>query len=166
MAASQGSYNKFAWDSPLRFGLSPEEIGLYLARLKMGQPVEFNRQNLAGGAQFNDADTNAGSLLKVFRAEPLVDGTVRMTCDYELDGRGGQEPPTSSESRGPLEIHLMAGESQVIQSIMEYSLPRLTGWPTMMDYSIENTLSSAAIPNPHNYSSHQGGAGRDDGVPF
>jgi hypothetical protein len=176
--SNQGSYNKFAWDRPLRFGLSPEEIGLYLARLKIGQSVEFNRQssnrsdygNNNNGAQFDDDNTNAGSLLKVFRAQPLPDGTVRMTCDYELDGRGGQDPPTSYESTGPLEINLMAGESQVIQSIMEYSLPRLTGWPTMMDYSIENALSSATIPNPHNYSGAQGGGGggggRDDGVPF
>lgn len=163
-----GTYAKFAWDRPLRFGLSPEEIGLYLSRLKFGQAVEFNRQNRSdygnsNGAQFGDAAT--GSMLKVFRAQPLPDGTVRMECDYELDGQGGQEPPTEYESRGPLEINLLAGESQVLQSIMEYSIPRLTGWSTMMDHSMDNAFYTAAsgggIPNPHNYS-RQGG----DGIPF
>lgn len=29
--------------------------------------------------------------------------------------------------KGPLEIRLMMGESQVLKSIMEYSIPRLVG---------------------------------------
>ena len=165
--STEGAFNnKFAWDRPLRFGLSPEEIGLVVARLKCGQSVELNRQLRPEGGMSYD-DDNMGSIMKVFRAEPLPSGSIRMACDYEMDGRGGQNAPNANESRGPLGIELLVGESQVIQSIMEYSIPRLTGWSTMLDQSMEYAFRGSSVPNPHNYNSGgPGGAGRDDGVPF
>ena len=64
--------------------------------------------------------------------------------------------------KGPLEVSLMSGEYQVIKSIITYSLPRLVGWSTMLDHSIEQSFSGANTPSPHNYS-----AIRDDtDVPF
>lgn len=148
------STNRFLWDRPLRFALSPEEIGLVVARLKQGQSVEVNRRT-----QGFEYDQDGGSILKVFRAVPLDGGSVKMICDYEADGQGGQAPPDSNESQGPLGIDLMVGESQVVQSIMECSIPQLTGWSTMMDHSIDSAIASTASPNPHNY----GGGGS---VPF
>jgi len=103
------TYAKFAWERPLRFGLSPEEMGLYLSRLEFAQAVEFHRQNRSDNGSSNGAqvvDAATGSMLKVFRAQPLPDGTVRLECDFELNGRGGQEPPTEYASRGPLGIDL------------------------------------------------------------
>jgi hypothetical protein len=94
-----------------------------------------------------------------------------MVCDYELDGQGGQASP-ENESQGPLGIDLMVGESQVVQSILEYSLPRLTGWTALLDHSVDHSFSSAAtVPNPHNYGGggggYGGGGGRTQGgVPF
>jgi hypothetical protein len=35
---------------------------------------------------------------KVFRAFPRPDGSVQLVMDYELNGLGGQEPPTEKEA--------------------------------------------------------------------
>ena len=137
------SSNRYAYDRPLRFALSPEEAALLFAKLKYGQAVELNRQ------QRNDMDDN--SLVKVFRATPMPDGTVRMSCDYEKDGRGGQPPISEHETTGPLEINLMVGESITVQSILEYSIPRLTGWCTMLEHSIDQAMRGSNAPSPQNY---------------
>lgn len=183
-SASAGG--KFAWDKPLRFALSPEEVGLFLFRLRTGQPFESARQtrptdSFSGG--YGDISEGGGSpLQKVLRAHPHPDGSLSLTCDYELDdGTSGQEPPTPYEARGPLQIHLMVGEQQVLQSIMEYSIPRLTGWAPLMDHSVQKSWTNATngsndAVSPHNYSGRGGprgggggGFGSDgpgDGVPF
>lgn len=173
--------NKFAWDRPLRFALTPEEIGLVLTRLKQEKSVELNRHLRTTTGDYGDYfsnnnnntndDDNMDSLMKVFRAETLPNGSIRFVCDHEKDGRGGQDPPSQNESKGPLEIDLMVGEGFVVQSLMEYSIPRLTGWSTMLDHSMDQAFraSTAFVPNPHNYISRGrggGGGGREDGVPF
>jgi hypothetical protein len=37
----------------------------------------------------------------------------------------------------------MAGEYQVVKSIIEYSLPRLVGWSTFMDHALERSISDS-----------------------
>eukprot|EP00980_Cylindrotheca_fusiformis_P002922 scaffold678_cov98-Cylindrotheca_fusiformis.AAC.6 len=172
-----GGGTKFAWDRPLRFALSAEEVGTLLAALSSLQPVEFARQNGgAGGQQYgfhggaNDNNISGSSLQKVFRAIPnMNNGSIQFTIDYELDGRGGQDPPNPNEAPGPMEISLMTGEYLVIKSLMEYAIPRLVGWPQMMDRPLEqlvqtnnynNNQNDDDVPSPHNYSRGSGG------VPF
>ena len=161
---------RFAWDKPLRFAMSPEEVGLVLARVRQGESVEIHRRGGSGfgGPQHGTSTTTIQQQhvpLKVLRVAPLPGGGLRIVCDYELDGHGGQEPPEPNESQGPLGIDLMVGESQVVQSIMEYSLPRLAGWTSLLDQSIEQAFVAAtSVTNPHNYGG--GGGGRTDGVPF
>jgi hypothetical protein len=94
---------KFAWDRSLKFALSAEEIGTLVARLSTLQPVEFARQtaqnsNAQYGFHGNNNDKGMGSLQKVFRAIPNSDGSIQFSVDYELDGRGGQDPPNPKES--------------------------------------------------------------------
>lgn len=153
------SVNKFLFDRPLRFALSPEEVALVLTKLRYGQSVELNRQNRS---EYDDT-----SVVKVFRATAMTDGSVRMSCDYEKDGQGGQPPSSEYESTGPLEINLLIGESIVVQSIMEYSIPRLTGWTTMLDHSIENSFRASTVNNNNNTGNYNKGNRRDDTVlPF
>jgi Whirly transcription factor len=163
---------RFAWDKPLRFAMSPEEVGLVLARIRQGQSVEIHRRGGFGGAPPTTSTTTTIQQqhvpLKVLRVAPLPGGGMRIVCDYELDGHGGQEPPEPHESQGPLGIDLMVGETQVVQSIMDYSLPRLSGWATLLDHSMEHAFVEATtVTNPHNYGGGGGGGGRSDGgVPF
>lgn len=81
-----------------------------------------------------------------------------------------------TSQRGPLEVNLMVGEYHVLRSIVEYSIPRLTGWAPMMEHSLQQALqqstAQSGISSPHNYQmdpqqgkrSGGGGSGRD--VPF
>lgn len=64
---------------------------------------------------------------------------------------------------GPLEIILMAGEYQVVKSIIEYSIPRLVGWSTMLDSAMEEAIDRASKQDNGPYN-NQGGSG--GGVPF
>mmetsp|Transcript_59750 Transcript_59750/g.172434 ORF Transcript_59750/g.172434 Transcript_59750/m.172434 type:complete len:260 (-) Transcript_59750:88-867(-) len=161
----KGPEGRFLWDRPLRFALSPEEMGLLLTRMKQNQPIELHRKGRTDHFGFGSSQVphqhheEDGGLLKVFRAEPLKTGDVKMSCDYELDGRGGQQPATEMESQGPLSVELTAGEVQVVQSIVEYSLPRLTGWSHLLDHSMEQAFAQCLSP-PGNY-----GFG-NDGPPF
>lgn len=38
---------------------------------------------------------------------------------------------------------MMAGEYQVVKSLFEHSIPRLTGWAPMMDYALEKAMVRA-----------------------
>jgi hypothetical protein len=69
----------------------------------------------------------------------------------------------SSLQAGPLEIILMAGEYQVVKSIIEYSIPRLVGWTTMLDSAIEEAISGASNQDNDSYNNRGGSGGN---VPF
>ena len=49
----------------------------------------------------------------------------------------------SRSQRGPLEVHLMVGEYRVIDLLIQYSIPRITGWAPMMDHAMEQSLDLA-----------------------
>lgn len=157
----QGPGGKFEWTRPLRFALSPEEAGLVLARLKGGLPIELNRQTRSDDDQYG-----VMGLQKVLRVMPASDGSVQMICDFEVDGIGGQTPPSSKEGQGPFELSLMVGESQVLQSILEYSIPRLIGWAPMLDQAIQQSFQAAKPPSPPYTSSRGSGGHWSKGVPF
>jgi hypothetical protein len=63
----------------------------------------------------------------------------------------------------------MAGEYQVVKSIMEYSMPRLIGWSTMLDHAIEKSvmdqINSGGGGGGGGGSTSYGG-GYEGGVPF
>eukprot|EP00980_Cylindrotheca_fusiformis_P002920 scaffold678_cov98-Cylindrotheca_fusiformis.AAC.4 len=171
---------KFAWDRPLRFALSAEEVSTLLAALSSWQPVEFVRQVGGGQCGFHHgADNNICglSLQKVFRAIPNRndddgdddDGSIELSIDYELDGRGGQNPPNPNDAPGPMGISVTTAEYQVIKALMEYSIPRLLGWPQLMDRPLEQLMQTDCnnnnnnddnddVPSPHNYKRGSGGA--------
>jgi hypothetical protein len=95
------SEGRFAWDQAIKFALSAEEVGTLLSRLSNSHTVEFARQTgQSGNPQygFHNEDMGQGTLQKVFRAIPNPDGTVQFSIDYELEGRGGQDPPNPQES--------------------------------------------------------------------
>ena len=65
--------------------------------------------------------------------------------------------------KGPMAVDVPVGEYQVIRSIIEYSMPRLVGWTSLMDHSIEQSFKGTDdfFPSPHNYGSYDG-----NDVPF
>jgi hypothetical protein len=69
--------------------------------------------------------------------------------------------------KGPLEVILMAGEYQVVKSIMEYSIPRLIGWSTMLDHAIEKSvMDQIKSGGGGGGGSNSYGGGYEGGVPF
>lgn len=181
---------KYQWDTALKMALTPEEAASLLVRTTTttgntnntttASPpvVEIVRRPYVpsgGGSNPHAAVSQYDDLPnKVFRATtPLTTNAsspslgIELTVDYELDGRAGQDPPTPQEARGPLGIQLLAGEWRVLQSLIEYSLPRLTGWATQLDYGLQQKLMMSSNNSgdggfgmsgnsPHNY---QGGGG-------
>ncbi|KAL3936630.1 MAG: hypothetical protein SGBAC_008090 [Bacillariaceae sp.] len=164
----QHDNSRFAYDQAIKFALSAEEVGTLVACLSHGQPVELARQTGGQGQYgFHGNAPGVGSLQKILRAMPDHGGAATLSIDYELDGRGGQEPPNPNETTGPLEIRLMAGEFQVLKSIMEHSIPRLVGWAQMLDRPAEDLVSgnnSDNMSNPHSYNGNSGGG--NFSVPF
>mmetsp|Transcript_11418 Transcript_11418/g.27608 ORF Transcript_11418/g.27608 Transcript_11418/m.27608 type:complete len:311 (+) Transcript_11418:43-975(+) len=167
--------NRFAWDQSIKFALSAEEVGTLVACLSHGQPVELARQTAAQQQQqgqygFHGDTPGVGSLQKILRAMPDNGGAATLSIDYELDGRGSQESPNPNEAHGPLQIRLMAGEFQVLKSIMEHSIPRLVGWAQMMDRPAKDLVAASGggnnnnnMSSPHNYNKI---AGHNYNTPF
>mmetsp|Transcript_16058 Transcript_16058/g.28866 ORF Transcript_16058/g.28866 Transcript_16058/m.28866 type:complete len:151 (+) Transcript_16058:3-455(+) len=134
--------------------------------------TEIVRRPVSAGGFYDNAPE------KVFRGLLTPDGSLQLSVDFERDGIGGQEPPTPNEARGPLHIDLMVGEVHVLKSIVQYSLPRLTGWSDMMDHSMEEAIRKSTGPtnhsSPHNYQTNTTSVrgnfysqGNDEGnVPF
>jgi hypothetical protein len=87
---------RFSWDTPIRFALSPEEAGLLIAKIPKLQTLEFVRKASSDSSQFSDISVESAE--KVFRAIPKEDGSVIFTVDFEINGMGGQEPPTAKEA--------------------------------------------------------------------
>ena len=52
---------------------------------------------------------------------------------------------------------MMAGEYQVVKSIIEYSIPRLAGWAPLMEHAIEKSILDRI-----NFPQFQGGRGGGD----
>jgi hypothetical protein len=115
----RGADGKYQWDNSTRFALTPEEAAsVFLARLDPQKLVfwEYSQRGdaatesnvpvaMATVVRRPSMDTSLGSgnvadnnlPQKVFRASLQSDGSVELTVDYERDGMGGQDPPTTSE---------------------------------------------------------------------
>jgi hypothetical protein len=63
----------------------------------------------------------------------------------------------------------MVGEFHVLRSIIEYSIPKLIGWSTMLDASVEQAVEKSTQGNNQNYggrSPHNYQGNNDGGMPF
>jgi hypothetical protein len=88
---------KYAWDQAVRLALTPEEAGMVLAKVPTLEPIELARRTRTDGQYGTDAEVG-GILQKVFRAQGQPDGSVQFVIDYEMDGKGGQNPPSDKEA--------------------------------------------------------------------
>mmetsp|Transcript_5647 Transcript_5647/g.8233 ORF Transcript_5647/g.8233 Transcript_5647/m.8233 type:complete len:274 (+) Transcript_5647:110-931(+) len=129
------------WKEQVRFALDSSEVGLMVSQLPHN-PVEWARPP-AGHNSFGLADTpeggmNTGMPDKVLSIEPQEGARVKFTLDFKKDGVGGQDP------LAPMEVTAEAGEFEVMRSIMQTSLPFLSGWQTLMEvgtkYELEGNL--------------------------
>jgi hypothetical protein len=80
----------------VRLALTSEEAGMVLAKVPTLEPIELARRTRTDG-QYTDVDVG-GTLQKVFRAQGQPDGSVQFAIDYEMDGKGGQNPPSEKEA--------------------------------------------------------------------
>jgi hypothetical protein len=111
------SNGKYQWDESIRFALAAEEAAsVFMAQLdpqklllvpqQHGQIATADTVAMAEIVRRPNANSNPESSgffgidvpEKVFRATLQRDGSVQLTVDYERDGIGGQDPPTSLET--------------------------------------------------------------------
>lgn len=161
-----GSY---VWPDQVRFGLSPEEVGLLYNQLPQFG-IELSRvpsSYVRPEEQFGEgisSTPNPDTPDKVLKVQPGEASTVSFHIDYVKDGIGGQMPGQGQEGQaGPLEVTVQAGEFEVITSIMKASMPYLVGWSTLMDLSMQRSVDDAmqgggGASNPR-YSGDGGGTG-------
>jgi hypothetical protein len=153
-------------DSQLRFGLSPEEVGLILDQLP-NHPVELARRVPPGGE--NGGGSIGGVMSedtpdKVLRITPGAGGSVSFRIDYEKDGVGGQSPAYGEDhASGPLEVTAQLGEVQVVREIIRSSIPALVGWTTMLEVAMRKSIDDARNSSP-DFGGNNGGNGGN--VPF
>jgi hypothetical protein len=72
--------------------------------------LEFVRKASSDNSQF--ADIAVQSAEKVFRAIPKEDGSVLFAVDFEINGTGGQEPPTAKEAVSSPALFFVEGAHQ------------------------------------------------------
>ena len=153
-------------DSQLRFGLSPEEVGLILDQLP-NHPVELARRVPPGG---ENGQGSIGGVMsedtpdKVLRITPGAGGSVSFRIDYEKDGVGGQSPAYGEDhASGPLEVTAQLGEVQVVREIIRSSIPALVGWTTMLEVAMRKSIEDARSSSP-DFGGNNGGNGGN--LPF
>eukprot|EP00977_Amphora_coffeiformis_P014685 scaffold4162_cov162-Amphora_coffeaeformis.AAC.18 len=125
-------------DAFVRFGLSPEEVGLLLHQLPQEQTVELLRKPTSTESLY-DGPTAPQKVCRVIPSAGLT--TVDWVVDFEVDGVGGQT--MQNNIQGPFSVTMQAGEVQVVMEIMKSSLPTLVGWNTMKEIAIQKSVSDA-----------------------
>jgi hypothetical protein len=139
ITCSAGTLNRDK-DKSIRFGLSPEEIGLLLHQIPKQQPVEMARKPTSSEAMFEGSSVPH----KVCKVIPNPDvASVAWTIDFEVDGVGGQ---VLQNAQGPLTVEMQAGEAQVAMEIMRQSIPVLVGWKTMQDVMLQKMVQDVQQP--------------------
>jgi len=135
---STGGFNR---DTQIRFGLSAEEVGFLLHQLPDHQ-VEFSRKisTYTASTPGQIADELPD---KVMRITPKEGGQFSLHVDFEKDGVGGQSTDVNAPALGPLEVTAQLGEWQVMQHLMQVSIPALVGWEMQMKIAMQTSVESA-----------------------
>jgi hypothetical protein len=134
---------KIIRDSQIRFGLSPEEVGLVIDQLPKYE-VELSRSG-----EYGMPIPTSEAPEKVLRISSTEGGAVSFKVDYELDGVGGQSPLQSSGPWiGPLQVVAQPGEFVLIRELMRTSIPALVGWSSMLEIAIQNRLEESSRSGP------------------
>jgi hypothetical protein len=120
------------WEQQVRFGLSPEEIGVMLHELPLNKPVEFVRSVGLTQQQQGYGDVSD----KVFRVVPFEGGQYDFSIDHEKDG-------VSDGTSSPMTATVQLGEYQVLRELMSYSIPYLTGWATLVEIGLKGQKDAA-----------------------
>jgi hypothetical protein len=126
----------------VRFGLSPEELGVIVDQLPH-HSVEFVRRLGA-----NEATIDASN--KLIRIDPPLlnkanNGMFSFVFDYERDGVNGVGPQGSYDVQVPL------GEFTVLHELMRSSIPVVTGWSALLDCGIQSAMEQAMNEGGNDY---------------
>jgi hypothetical protein len=147
-----GGYDR---ESQIRFGLSAEEVGFILHQLP-DNTVEFARRLPA-----ETPGVTADLPEKLFTITPAEGGQFAFKIDFVKDGMGGQNPGSTTEALGPLEVVAQLGEYAVVREIFQKSIPSLIGWDVQLNFAMQNSinlaLQGAATNNGNSGSATNGG---------
>ena len=118
---------------------------MLLDQLKKDQKVEFLRQAYnPDNMGHSYASATPETPDKVMYISPVEGGMTSFKVDFEKDGIGGQEQVLKNGPvMGPLEVVVQTGELQVMLSIIESTLPHLTGWTTSMDIAMQRAINTS-----------------------
>jgi hypothetical protein len=146
-----GGYDR---ESQIRFGLSAEEVGFILHQLP-ANTVEFARRLPA-----ETPGVTADLPEKLFTITPAEGGQFAFKIDFVKDGMGGQNPGSTTEALGPLEVVAQLGEYAVVREIFQKSIPSLIGWDVQLNFAMQNAINLAlqgAATNNSNSGAATGG---------
>eukprot|EP00751_Fragilariopsis_kerguelensis_P007392 CAMPEP_0170785656 /NCGR_PEP_ID=MMETSP0733-20121128/17078_1 /TAXON_ID=186038 /ORGANISM="Fragilariopsis kerguelensis, Strain L26-C5" /LENGTH=260 /DNA_ID=CAMNT_0011131235 /DNA_START=295 /DNA_END=1077 /DNA_ORIENTATION=+ len=97
----------------------------------------------------SEEHSNSGGTSTAGTSSVKKNNGISLLVDYidsDLGGLGQiPHPPSDQENGvlGPFKINLMIGEYYVLRSIIEQSIPKLIGWPTMFDHNNEQALKKS-----------------------
>jgi hypothetical protein len=127
----------------VRFGLSPEEVGLIIDQLPQHE-VELTRYPHRNSGDFASV-SQPGAAQKVLTLTPRNGGVVAFKIHYEAEGPAGSalSSPGREEAGGPLEVLVQLGEFRVMCELMRSSIPVLVGWDMQLKIALERTTDQA-----------------------
>ncbi|GKY94162.1 hypothetical protein MPSEU_000382300 [Mayamaea pseudoterrestris] len=111
----------------VRFGLSPEELGILVDQLPH-HSVELMRRPSTDETSSNN---------KLFRVAPNNNGMFSFAFDYERDGVTGVGP------EGPFAVQVPLGEFTVLHELMKSSIPVVTGWSALLEAGTRAAMDQA-----------------------
>lgn len=84
---------------------------------------------------------------KVLHITPGEGGQFSFKIDFEKDGVGGQNPLSTGEPLGPLEVVAQLGEYVVMRELFQQSIPSLIGWDVQLNLAMQNAMNLAVQGN-------------------
>lgn len=136
------------WNKQIGVALSPEELGLLVQQIPHHN-VTFTRLLTAGdgmnGIRYNMV-SEEDSVVKTMTVTPSGGGAIHFEIDFKKNGIGGQVPPSGTNEpnfdSAPLDLIVEAGEWEVLMLTAKESIPSLTGWRTLMNIAMNDSLNN------------------------
>jgi Whirly transcription factor len=130
----------------VRFGLSPEEVGLVLDQLPEHQ-VELTRQPPRNSNDFSAVSQPLGAT-KVLTLTPQGGGVVVFKMQLDDDDSSFAQNVTGGNARA-MEVSVQLGEYQVMRHLMLSSIPVLVGWQQQVEIALQRSVDGAKRGQGH-----------------
>jgi Whirly transcription factor len=127
-------------EKQVRFGLSPEEVGLVLDQLPEHQ-VELTRLPPRSSNDFSAVSQPSGAT-KVLTLTPQGGGVIAFKMQLD-DNDGSYVPHSTGGNARAMEVAVQLGEYQVMRHLMLSSIPVLVGWQQQVEIALQRSIDSA-----------------------